>query len=237
MAEIIEIGSDGSFELPEAPVESDVWKPVESKRSKENKPTAPTSDKSTNAPSKVFKAQSEVELKGLKTPDLNGLKATVVAYDRIAGRYAVLLGGGKTIKIKPENLFAWTMSPATASIKTTCNLLRETTANSSQPKTTKLEPSTVKAAAPTPELKVSHTVSLDSKNSTVVVKVKLPMLESSAGVKLQVRDTDLILTYGAGDTEFVRADFPVSVQPCKATSKFFKKSKTMKLSIPLQAKQ
>jgi hypothetical protein len=227
MAEIIEIGSDGCFELPEAPVEAELWKPVESKKSKENKPTVPKAEESVN-PSKVFKANSEVELRGLKTEHLNGTKATVIAYDRAASRYAVLLAeSGKTIKIKPENLFTSTvLKPCTPEevVKP-----KKTTKGKKTPN----EESTCRQAA---RIKVTSTVSLNSKSNTVIVKVKLPMLENSAGANLRVGNHDLVLTYGEGDDEFIRVDFPTRVQPSAAVSKFFKESKTMKISIPVHEK-
>jgi hypothetical protein len=171
----------------------------------------------------VFKAQAEVELQNLKAQDLNGLKATIVAYDRNAGRYVVLLQeSGKSIKIRPENLVAWTGPPA--SEKVAVPGLRPHLQEAP-----KVAPTSAEPVAP-----ATHEVSLNSKKNTVAVKVTLPMLESSAGVKLQVSSTDLILTYGTGENDFVRAVLPASVQPDKAASKFYKKSKTMKITIPVQ---
>jgi len=205
------------------PVEPEVWKPQQTKP-KENKPTAPTPDKSAhNVPSKVFKAQSRVELKGLKTEDLNGRQATVVSYDKTAGRYVVALADSdKNIKIRPENLFH----------------VKVTATEPSQPEPA-AEPqhkigvdSTPIATVIATDNEEKATVVLDPKTNNVVVKVKCPTLDSSEGITLQVSKTDLILKGKAGSDLFVKAEFPVPVQPTKATSKFFKKSKTMKISIP-----
>jgi len=218
--DVIEIGTDGCFELPEVPVEPEVWKPQQTKP-KENKPTAPTPDKSANnTPSKVFKAQSLVELKGLKTEDLNGRQATVISYDKAAGRYVVALADSdKNIKIRPENLFHAKVSTEPSQPQP-----------AAEPQHTSGSPTV--AAVPAKDTTETTTVVLDPKTRTVVVKVKFSALESSEGITLQVSKTDLILKGKANDDLFVKAEFPVPVQPGKATSKFFKKSKTMKISIP-----
>jgi hypothetical protein len=196
----------------------------------------PKAEKVVN-PSKVFKANSEVELRELKAEHLNGSKATVVSYDREAGRYAVLLAeSGKSIKIKPENLFSCTAQELSALEEV---VESRTTSKENVPASTGNKVSSVaeSAVSPVADLKITSTVSLDSKNNVVIVKVKLPMFESSAGIKLQVSKSDLVLTYGEGDDEVVRAEFPTLTQPNAAVSKFFKKSKTMKISIPVHGKQ
>ena len=94
MTDVIEIGSDGCFELPDIPVEPEVWKPRQTKQqenvsspaflpssrgvpyipllphysSQTQKPTVPNPDKSFGTPSEAFKAQSQVELYG-NTPN------------------------------------------------------------------------------------------------------------------------------------------------------------------------
>lgn len=178
-----------------------------------------------------------MELRELKADHINGSKATVVSYDREAGRYAVLLAeSGKIIKIKPENLFSCTAQELSAPKEV---VESRTTSKENVSASTGNKVSSVAEGAVTPvaELKITSTVSLDSKNNVVVVKVKLPMCESSAGIKLQVSKSDLVLTYGEGEGELIRAEFPTLTQPNAAVSKFFKKSKTLKISIPVDGKQ
>ncbi len=194
----------------------------------------PKAEKIVN-PSKVFKAHSEVELRELKADHLNGSKATVVSYDREADRYAVLLvESGKIIKIKPENLFSCTAQELSAPKEV---VESRTTSKENVPESTGNKVSPAAESVVSPVFEITSTVSLDSKNNVVVVKVKLPMFESSAGIKLQVSKSDLVLTYGEGEGEFVRAEFPTLTQPNAAVSKFFKKSKTLKISIPVDGKQ
>ena len=130
---------------------------------------------------------------GLKAQDLNGLKAIVSAYDKVAGRYVVSLTSkpGKSMKIKPENLRAWTAT--TEKVADVPKSKVSATEKSGPPQAPAVENA---AAATTPVRPAGTTavttVSHDTKKNVVVVKVKIPRLESSAHAQLQVSDTDLV---------------------------------------------
>ena len=49
-----------------------------------------------------------VSLFGLQVDDLNGQTGTVVGWDQAVGRYAVVLKGGREVRVRPVNL--WVLS-------------------------------------------------------------------------------------------------------------------------------